>query len=95
MKGYLKFISISVVMLLACSSLTGCNKTMFNSNTKPATEHTSNINAGVYDLLDFEDKQEREFALRGLIDAPEVLEIKDENGNVIWSQKAYAFLDKT
>ena len=53
------------------------------------------INAGVYDLLDFEDKQESEFALRGLIDAPAVLELKDENGNVIWSQKAYTFLDET
>lgn len=95
MKGYLKLLSVFIAMLLACPLLTGCDKTMLNSNTKSATEHTAKINAGVYDLLDFEDKQESEFALRGLIDAPDVLELKDENGNVIWSQKAYTFLDET
>ena len=32
--------------------------------------------------------------MRGLIDAPQVLELTDENGKVVWSQKAYAFLDE-
>lgn len=50
-------------------------------------------NAAVYDELDFSDKQEYEFAVRGLIDAPETLELKDENGRIIWSQDAFAFLD--
>ena len=35
--------------------------------------------------LDFDDKQEYEFATRGLIDAPETLELKDENGTILWS----------
>ena len=31
--------------------------------------------------------------MRGLIDTPHVLERKDSEGNVIWSQEAYSFLD--
>ena len=35
-------------------------------------------------------------AYRGarLIDAPETLELKDKEGNILWSQEAYAFLDE-
>ena len=44
-------------------------------------------------MLDFDDKTEYEFATKGLIDAPEVLEIKNENGEVVWSQQAYSFVD--
>ena len=32
-------------------------------------------------------------AARGLIEAPERLELKDADGKVVWSQAAYAFLD--
>jgi len=85
------FIVTSVFSVIAggCASDNG-----FNADVKEATEHTKKINSDVYEILDFEDKQEVEFAVKGLIDAPEALEITDENGNVIWSQKAYAFLDK-
>ena len=34
-----------------------------------------------------------EFATRGLIDAPETLELKDEDGTILRSREAYAFLD--
>ena len=50
---------------------------------KPATDYTAKANAAVYDELDFNDKQEYEFATRGLIDAPETLELKDEDGNIL------------
>ena len=63
------------------------------TEVKPATEFTAKANAAVYDELDFDDKQEYEFATRGLIDAPETLELKDEDGKILWSQEAYAFLD--
>ena len=63
------------------------------ADVKPATDFTAKANAAVYDELDFDDKQEYEFATRGLIDAPETLELKDENGTILWSQEAYAFLD--
>lgn len=63
------------------------------AEVKPATDFTAKVNAAVYDELDFDDKQEYEFATRGLIDAPETLELKDEDGTILWSQEAYAFLD--
>ncbi len=63
------------------------------TDSKDASEHTAQINSAIYSLLDFEDKQEYEFATRGLIAAPEVLELKNEKGDVIWSQAAYSFLD--
>ena len=50
--------------------------------------------AKYYELLDFADRREAEFAARGLIAAPEKLELRDEDGRVIWSQAAYAFLNK-
>ena len=60
---------------------------------KDATEYTVQVNSAVYSKLDFADTSEYENATRGLIDAPEVLELKDAEGNVIWSQEAYRFLD--
>ena len=63
-----------------------------NAENKGATEYTVQVNSAVYSLLDFENTQEADFATRGLIDAPEKLELKDENGKIIWSQEAYSFL---
>ena len=42
------------------------------AEVKPATDFTAKANAAIYDELDFDDKQEYEFATRGLIDAPEI-----------------------
>lgn len=64
-----------------------------NAEKKDATEYTASVNESVYALLDFNDTSERENAERGLIYAPESLELKDEEGNVIWSQDAYAFVE--
>lgn len=64
-----------------------------NADAKPAAPATAAANEGVYALLDFSDETEREFAERGLIAAPDTLEITGEDGKVVWSQKAYAFLD--
>ncbi len=61
---------------------------------KPATEYTAQANDAMYDLLDFSDTSEAEFAVRGLIDAPETLELTDADGSVIWSQTAYDFVDE-
>ena len=68
----------------------GAEKTDFGltAEVKPATDFTSKANAAVYDGLDFYDKQEYEFATRGLINAPETLELKDEDGTILWSQEA-------
>lgn len=64
-----------------------------NTNEKDATEYTVKVNSAVYSLLNFADISEYENATRNLIDAPEVLELKDADGNVIWSQEAYSFLE--
>ena len=58
----------------------------------PATEATQSANAEVYQLLDFSDEQEKEFATRGFITAPESLVLTDEAGNVIWNQSSYDFV---
>ncbi len=64
-----------------------------NAQSKGAQQATVQVNSAIYSLLDFEDTTEAEFAAKGLIDAPEVLELKDADGKVVWSQKAYSFLD--
>ncbi len=96
-----KFLSVVLVCLLlfsfsACgknSNIDIVSKLGLNSETKTATEHTVEVNSALYSLLDFEDATEYEFATKGLIDAPQELELKDADGNVIWSQKAYSFVD--
>ena len=62
--------------------------------SKGATALTKKKNYGFYRILDFSDKREAEYAKRGLIEAPEDLELTTEDGRVIWSQKAYSFLDE-
>ena len=64
-----------------------------DATTKDATEYTVDANDQVYALLDFDDESEFENAEKGLIAAPDTLEITDDNGKVVWSQSAYAFLD--
>ena len=63
-----------------------------NAQAKPATSFTEQTNAEVYQLLDFDDKQEGEFAERGFITAPDSLVINDENGKAVWSQDSYEFV---
>ena len=87
-----------IAMLLAAPMLFSCAMAEtggldLNREVKPATAFTAQANAAVYDELDFSDKQEYAFATRGLIDAPETLELKDEDGRMIWSQDAFTFLD--
>ena len=65
-----------------------------NTDQKEATEYTKAANAEVYALLDFEDEREKENAERGLIAAPDSLEITTKDGKVAWSQDAYAFLNE-
>ncbi|MCD8104581.1 MAG: MBL fold metallo-hydrolase [Lachnospiraceae bacterium] len=66
---------------------------VLDGEQKDATEYTAEANRAHYDIMDFEDEEEYECATKGLIDAPETLELTDEDGSVIWSQDAYDFLD--
>ena len=99
-----KLTAFLLSLLLVCS-LTACSEKESSDNadvvaelgltadSKDATSHTISINSAIYSLLDFENTQEADFATKGLIDAPEVLELKNAEGEVIWSQAAYSFLD--
>ena len=66
-------------------------KVSFNTDIKDATEFTAEANHAVYELLDFSDEQEREFAQKGFLSAPDNLVIKSEDGTVVWSQDTYSF----
>lgn len=83
-----------LLVTFAFSSSMGNVLSNLNETQKEATEKTAEINRSYYSLLDFDDKTEFEFATRGLIAAPEVLELKDSAGRVVWSQKAYGFVDE-
>lgn len=88
-----KIMCAAAVIMSITIMLTGCNKKdPLNAEVKEATENTKNINASVYELLDFSDESEKEFAQRGFIRAPETLEIKAENGGTVWSQDIYDFV---
>jgi len=89
-----RFLGVLLALILMVGTCSGCHlENEFSPDVKQASKHTLMINSEVYNQLDFKDKTEEEFAVRGLIDAPEALEIKDENGKIVWSQKAYDFID--
>lgn len=86
-----------LLCVLFCLQLASCGESGTNAPLTPkqkeATQFTKEKNDAVYTALDFGDKEEFDCAQKGLIAAPEALELKDENGKVIWSQKAYSFVE--
>ena len=86
---------LAMMLLLAstCCAESLTDELGLTTEPKPATAYTAEVNSAVYSMLDFADTSEYDNAVRGLIDAPEVLELTDAEGNVIWSQAAYSFLD--
>ncbi len=97
-----------LVTVMMASALTACgnpekstdaavsagSNTELNAEIKPATQYTIDANQQVYALLDFEDTAELENAKQGFLAAPDMLDLHDENGKAVWTQNAYAFLDK-
>lgn len=79
--------------VLAVSGASCGSQADLSDTSKEASATTKEANGQVYAALDFKDQQEKEFAEKGLIAAPENLELKDETGKVIWSQKAYNFVE--
>ena len=65
-----------------------------NAESKPATQYTIDANQQVYTLLDFADTTGLENANRGFLAAPDTMDLRDEEGRAVWTQDAYAFLDK-
>ena len=84
---------LTTVMFTFCSVQAA--ELELTKENKSATEITKKINQSVYNQLDFDDTAEIENAKRGFIIAPEELEITNENGKVVWSQKAYSFLNQS
>lgn len=105
MKRYIS--CLLVAMILVSATACGAEKDVVNTSekkeiveelnltadSKAATGETVKINSAIYSVLDFNDTSEAECAAKGLIDAPKVLELKNAEGNVIWSQAAYSFVD--
>ena len=89
-----KWIALLCLLGMLISLLPGgAGASELNPEPKDATEITAQINQSVYEQLDFDDQQELAFAQKGLICAPESLELRGEDGKLIWSQDAYAFLE--
>lgn len=87
-----KLICSTLAVLIAIGMLTGCentnnsqNEVSADSSVKPATDITAERNSGWYKLLNFNDKKEFDNATRGLLATTEKLELKNADGNVIWS----------
>ncbi len=87
-KGFLLVGVLLTAALCACSG--GEQTAELNADVKGATEYTAAENAEVYELLDFDDEQEKEFAERGFITAPDSLVINNAAGTV-WDLDAYSF----
>ena len=88
-----RIVTAALALLLALPlAPRALGESALNAEKKPATAVTEQKNAEIYQLLDFSDEQEAEFAARGLIAAPETLTIKAENGVTIWTQDAYNFV---
>lgn len=64
------FMFLFLLSVTACDKAPSKESTPLNAESKAATEITAQTNAEVYQLLDFDDEQEAEFAGRGLIFAP-------------------------
>ena len=101
MRNMKKIVSLILAgsLLLSLAACAGAKSAELESELnltaepKEASTYTAEINSAVYSQLDFADTEEAENALRGLIDAPETLELVREDGTVIWSQDAYGFLE--
>ncbi len=85
---------VMVLSVTACGSTNIKDELKLTKDSKDATKTTAEINSAVYSLLDFSDTSEYENATKGLIDAPNTLEIVGEDGSVVWSQDAYSFIDE-
>ncbi len=93
MKKFTALLLAMMLMASTCHAESLTDELGLTTEAKPATVYTAEVNSAVYSMLDFADTSEYENATRGLLDAPEVLELKDVDGNVVWSQAAYSFLD--
>ncbi len=81
----------AAILLFSCSAAMA--ESPLTPDPKPAQPATTELNQSVYQLLDFADEQELACATRGLLYAPETLTITDADGDVVWSQDTYRFVE--
>ena len=62
--------------------------------SKPATKYTIAHNQALLSELPFSDRQDFEFASKGLIAKPKSKQIKNAKGEVIWDLSQFDFLEK-
>jgi alkyl sulfatase BDS1-like metallo-beta-lactamase superfamily hydrolase len=61
---------------------------------KPATEATKTANEALRSYLNFDDREDFDNATRGLIAKPDVMEIRNADGNLAWELESYKkFID--
>jgi len=63
-------------------------------DSKPASQFTEQHNRAVLSELPFSDRQDFEFAAKGLIAKPKSKQIKNDKGEVIWDLAQFDFLKK-
>lgn len=63
-------------------------------DSKPASKFTEQQNYTVLSELPFSDRQDFEFAKKGLIAKPKSKQIKNDQGEVIWDLAQFDFLEK-
>ncbi len=67
-------------------------KFLSRSRCSCATTSTANANRTWYSLLNFSDEREKECALRGLIESPDELVIKRDDGEIAWDLRDFDFI---
>ena len=64
-----------------------------NNERKEVSEVTKEVYEAFLNRMTFKDSQEKAFATKGFITQPEQLEISDSEGEIIWTQEAFRFLE--
>ncbi len=90
---------LSTGLLALSILLSGCAQAQeagsaeaLNAEVKGASEQTKAANEAVYDKLNFDDESELDNAKRGLLRKPDSLEVKNADGDLVWSQDVYEFV---
>ncbi|MCD1117215.1 alkyl/aryl-sulfatase [Chryseobacterium turcicum] len=86
-----KLILDSLIVVVSTASIQG-QTIKLDAKQKEATVHTKKTNNDLLSYLPFGDKTDFDNARKGFIATLDEGEIKDENGNVVYSMKQYDFI---
>jgi alkyl sulfatase BDS1-like metallo-beta-lactamase superfamily hydrolase len=84
-------IIVPSLLLLACQEKP-TDATLGKQGNTPATGTTIHANAQVHETLNLGDPQDFEDASRGLIAAPDSLQIRGPDNSIIWDMPSYSFI---